>query len=77
MADLILKGWSPISAPPHALERDGSELKLKPKDCIRYMHCINKMPKALRPGLDKGATILISGKALIIRGTYLSWVLLP
>ena len=32
------------------------------------MHCINMMPKALRPGLQKGATILIGGKAPILKG---------
>jgi sulfite reductase alpha subunit len=52
-------------------------LKLLPEDCVRCMHCINKMPKALRPGIDRGATILIGGKAPIIKGAYLSWVLVP
>jgi sulfite reductase alpha subunit len=35
------------------------------------------MPKALRPGLDRGATLLIGSKAPIIKGAYLSWVLVP
>ena len=26
------------------------------------MHCLNVMPKALSPGDDKGATILMGGK---------------
>jgi len=65
--------------PTRALEWDekAAELKLKAEDCVRCMHCINKMPKALRPGLDRGATILIGGKAPIIKGAYLSWVLVP
>ena len=41
------------------------------------MHCINMMPKAIRPGLQKGATILIGGKAPILKGANLSWVLVP
>jgi sulfite reductase alpha subunit len=41
------------------------------------MHCINRMPKALRPGLERGATILIGGKAPIMKGAYLAWVLVP
>jgi len=53
------------------------KLNLHAADCVRCMHCINKMPKALRPGLDRGATILIGGKAPIIKGAYLSWVLVP
>jgi sulfite reductase alpha subunit len=41
------------------------------------MHCINVMPKALRPGKDKGATILIGSKAPIVEGALLSSVLVP
>jgi NAD-dependent dihydropyrimidine dehydrogenase PreA subunit len=65
--------------PTNALEWDAKAKKLKliPKDCVRCMHCINKMPKALRPGKDKGATILIGGKAPIIKGAMLSWVIVP
>jgi dissimilatory sulfite reductase alpha subunit len=53
------------------------ELKLNAEDCVRCMHCISKMPKAIRPGLDTGATILIGGKSPIKKGAYLSWVLIP
>jgi sulfite reductase alpha subunit len=41
------------------------------------MHCINAMPKALRPGKDRGATILIGSKAPIVEGALLSSVLVP
>ena len=41
------------------------------------MHCINLMPKALRQGEEKGATILIGGKAPILQGALLSWVIVP
>jgi sulfite reductase alpha subunit len=65
--------------PTDALEWDekNKELKLIPEDCVRCMHCINKMPKAIRSGVDRGATLLIGGKAPIIKGAYLSWVLVP
>jgi sulfite reductase alpha subunit len=65
--------------PTNALAWDekGQELKLIPEDCVRCMHCINKMPQALRPGLDRGATILIGGKAPILKGAMLSSVLVP
>ena len=72
-----IKGLVTDKCPTDALDWDGKELKLTPEDCVRCMHCINKMPKALRPGLDRGATILIGGKAPIIKGAYLSWVLVP
>jgi sulfite reductase alpha subunit len=53
------------------------ELELEVDDCVRCMHCINEMPKALRPGVDRGATIMIGGKAPILKSAYLSWVLIP
>ncbi|OGP62080.1 MAG: sulfite reductase, dissimilatory-type subunit alpha [Deltaproteobacteria bacterium RBG_13_53_10] len=65
--------------PTNALEWDdkAQELKLQPQECVRCMHCINKMTKALRPGDDKGATILIGGKAPIVKGAMLSSVIVP
>ncbi len=74
-----IKGIVVDKCPTKALEWDekGHKLDLRAADCVRCMHCINKMPKALRPGLDRGATILIGGKAPIIKGAYLSWVLVP
>lgn len=80
-----LKGGLNIKAdvvekcPTKALAWDeaATALKLRPQDCVRCMHCINKMPKAMRPGIDKGATILIGGKAPILRSAYLSWVIVP
>jgi sulfite reductase alpha subunit len=53
------------------------ELEFEVDECVRCMHCINEMPKALRPGVDKGATIMIGGKAPILRSAYLAWVLIP
>ena len=41
------------------------------------MHCINVMPKALRPGKERGAVILIGSKAPIMQGALLSSVLVP
>ena len=46
-------------------------------ECNRCMHCINLMPKALRPGKEHGATILVGGKAPIVHGAMLSWVVVP
>jgi sulfite reductase alpha subunit len=65
--------------PTNALEWDEKtqQLKLIPQDCVRCMHCINKMSKAIRPGLDRGATILIGAKAPILKGAMLSSVIVP
>jgi sulfite reductase alpha subunit len=53
------------------------ELKIDDADCTRCMHCINLMPKALRQGQEKGATILVGGKAPILQGALLSTVIVP
>ncbi|MGI5836786.1 MAG: dissimilatory-type sulfite reductase subunit alpha [Chloroflexota bacterium] len=63
--------------PTDALELDGDKLLLSADDCNRCMHCINMMPKAIKPGTERGATIMIGGKAPIVKGAYLSWVLVP
>jgi sulfite reductase alpha subunit len=63
--------------PTKCMNWDGSALKINNKDCTRCMHCINRMPKALRPGKEKGATILIGGKAPIVTGALMSWVIVP
>ncbi len=65
--------------PTSALEWDDNirQLNLNEEDCVRCMHCINRMPKALRPGTETGATVLIGGKAPIMRGAFMSWVLVP
>jgi sulfite reductase alpha subunit len=52
-------------------------LSIDDAECNRCMHCINMLPKALRPGTERGATILVGGKAPIVRGALLSWVLVP
>jgi len=47
------------------------------EECTRCMHCINVLPKALRPGKDRGATILLGGKAPIVEGALMSSVIVP
>jgi len=65
--------------PTEALAWDAGkkELQLNAGDCVRCMHCINVMPKALRIGSDRGATLLIGGKAPVVRGAMIGWVLVP
>lgn len=63
--------------PTEALGYANGELSLNAQDCVRCMHCINKMPKAVRPGLERGATILIGAKAPIVEGAVISSVLIP
>jgi sulfite reductase alpha subunit len=63
--------------PTKCMAWDGKKLTIQNKECVRCMHCINVMPKALRPGKERGATILIGAKAPIIQGAMLSSVLIP
>ena len=56
---------------------DGATLTIDNGECVRCMHCINVMPKALRPGVERGAAILIGAKAPIVQGAMLSSVLVP
>lgn len=65
------------NCPSKCMDWDGKELKIANEYCVRCMHCINAMPKALRPGKDRGATILIGSKAPIVEGALLSSVLIP
>ena len=65
------------NCPAKCMEWDGKNLAIDNKACRKCMHCINVMPKALRPGKDRGATILIGSKAPIVEGALLSSVLVP
>ena len=65
--------------PTEALDWDmkTQTLNIRTEDCSRCMHCINVMPKALHVGKEKGATILIGGKAPVVKGAMIGWVLVP
>ncbi|MGE5362258.1 MAG: dissimilatory-type sulfite reductase subunit alpha [Bacteroidales bacterium] len=63
--------------PTKCMAWDGAKLAIENRECVRCMHCINVMPKALRPGVESGATLLIGGKAPIVQGALLSSVLVP
>ncbi len=63
--------------PTKCMSWDGEKLTINNRDCVRCMHCINVMPKALRPGKERGATLLIGAKAPIVQGALLSSVLVP
>lgn len=63
--------------PSHCMRLEEKQLVINNRECNRCMHCINVMPKALRPGKDQGATVLIGAKAPIIQGAQLGSVLIP
>ncbi|RJP73758.1 MAG: dissimilatory-type sulfite reductase subunit alpha [Candidatus Zixiibacteriota bacterium] len=63
--------------PGKCMEWTGKKLTIDNSTCRHCMHCLNLMPKALRPGKDQGAVVLIGSKAPIIEGALLSSVLIP
>ncbi len=63
--------------PSRCMSWNGEKLTIENHECVRCMHCINVMPKALAPGKERGATILIGAKAPIVNGALLSSVLVP
>jgi len=74
---LDIQKWVVDLCPTKCMSWDGKELKINDKECTRCMHCINVMPRALRPGKETGATILVGAKAPILEGAQLSSVVIP
>jgi sulfite reductase alpha subunit len=56
---------------------DGDELEVDNGNCVRCMHCINVMTKALSPGDDKGITVLCGGKRTLKIGDLMGTVIVP
>jgi sulfite reductase alpha subunit len=56
---------------------DDDTLTVDNRNCVRCMHCLNVMPKALSPGDDKGVTILIGGKRTLKIGDLMGTVVVP
>ncbi len=56
---------------------DDDTLTIDNSNCVRCMHCLNVMNKALTPGDDRGVTILIGGKRTLKIGDLMGTVLVP
>jgi sulfite reductase alpha subunit len=66
------------NCPTRALSlNDDDTLDVDNKSCVRCMHCINVMTKALSPGKDRGVTILIGGKRSLKIGDLMGSVIVP
>jgi len=64
--------------PTNALSlNDNDTLDVDNKSCVRCMHCINVMTKALSPGDDRGISILIGGKRSLKIGDLMGTVVVP
>nr|AFI78527.1 reverse-type dissimilatory sulfite reductase (rDSR), alpha subunit (DsrA) [uncultured bacterium ws172H5] len=56
---------------------DDDTLTVDNHECVRCMHCLNVMTKALSPGDDKGVSILIGGKRTLKIGDLMGTVIVP
>ena len=64
--------------PTQALSlNDDDTLSVDNKNCVRCMHCLNVMNKALSPGDDKGVSILVGGKRTLKIGDLMGTVVVP
>jgi sulfite reductase alpha subunit len=63
--------------PTKCMWMEGGKLKIDDKECTRCMHCINVMPRALRPGLDTGVSMLFGAKAPILEGAQMAVLTIP
>ncbi|PLY11898.1 MAG: dissimilatory-type sulfite reductase subunit alpha [Sedimenticola sp.] len=64
--------------PTQALSlNDDDTLSVDNKNCVRCMHCINVMTKALSPGDDKGVTLLCGCKRTLKIGDLMGTVIVP
>lgn len=64
--------------PTRALSiNDDDTLDIDNKSCVKCMHCINVLTKALSPGKERGITILVGGKRSLKIGDLMGTVIVP
>jgi sulfite reductase alpha subunit len=64
--------------PTRALSlNDDDTLDVDNRNCVRCMHCINVMTRALSTGDDKGVTLLLGGKRTLKIGDTMGTVIVP
>ena len=56
---------------------DDDTIAVDNRNCVRCMHCLNVLPKALGVGEDRGVTILIGGKRTLKIGDLMGTVVVP
>jgi sulfite reductase alpha subunit len=79
------RDWGPFDiqkevvalCPTECMKYENGKLEINNKECTRCMHCINVMPRALRPGKEKGLSILVGAKAPILDGAQMGSLLVP
>jgi sulfite reductase alpha subunit len=56
---------------------DDDTITIDDRNCVKCMHCLNVMTRALSPGDDKGVSILIGGKRTLKIGDLMGTVVVP
>ncbi|AHF97346.1 sulfite reductase [Desulfurella acetivorans A63] len=72
-----IKKYVVDKCPTHCMDYTDGKLTIDDSNCVKCMHCINSMPKALRPGLEKGAQIRIGAKVPMVQDPRLGFILIP
>nr|CRH05337.1 Sulfite reductase, dissimilatory-type subunit alpha DsrA [Candidatus Magnetococcus massalia] len=60
-----------------SLNEDGKSITIENSDCVRCMHCLNVMNKALSPGKERGISLLVGGKGHLKVGNMLGSMMVP
>jgi len=64
--------------PTQCLKLKGDDtLEIDNRNCVKCMHCINVMTKALSPGKDRGVAVLVGGKRTLKIGDLFGTVIVP
>uniref|UniRef100_Q3AP71 Dissimilatory sulfite reductase alpha subunit n=1 Tax=Chlorobium chlorochromatii (strain CaD3) TaxID=340177 RepID=Q3AP71_CHLCH len=63
--------------PTHAISLKDGEMAIESRDCVRCMHCLNAMPKALSPGKERGISLLMGGKNTLKVGVNMGSLIVP
>jgi len=79
------RDWGPFDiqkevidlCPTQCMRYENGKLEINNRECTRCMHCINVMPRALRPGKVKGCSLLAGAKAPILDGAQMSSLIVP
>ncbi len=79
------RDWGPFDiqkevidlCPTECMKYENGILSINNKECTRCMHCINVMPRALKPGKETGLSILVGAKAPILDGAQMGSLLVP
>ncbi len=63
--------------PTKAISLKNGEMVIETRDCVRCMHCLNAMPKALSPGKERGISLLMGGKNTLKVGVNMGSLIIP